>query len=319
MPITLSPRVVQELNVVLVSMFDVGARDAAKRMSAVLDICHIETSDTAQNIYTFMDTDFQLRDRGDSAELIVDGVKMYETRLKDGKKYKIISVELDAFEDDKVGQYKGVFYKLGMTQALGPSRLVEDTMLLAVTKQNVGGNYDGVPLISTVHPVKPGEAGSATWANKLIQSDGLTFSTFAAAWAAFAKFPGEDGRPGGNTPTKLIHGPDDEQIAQDICFGTLPLDKSGGGNQAWKGRVEPMCVPFLGVQDGAGAFWLADESSSLERPFIFQERRALRLIPLFASHEDPHVVKSRRLEWMVDGRIGAGFGYPNKILKSVKS
>ena len=314
MAITLSPRVVQELNVLLVSMFDMGAADAAKRSSDVLDVSYVSTSDTAQNVYTMIDSDFALRDRSDSAETIVDGVKLYETRVKDGKKYKLIEVDLDAFEDDKVGQYKGVFYRLGMTQALGPSRLMEDTILASETVAPLG-NYDGVALISTAHPVKPFEGGVTTWANKLVKAAGLNINTFAEAYAAFQLFPGEDGRALNNTPTVLMVDPNYRQIAHDICFSDLPQAGQGGGN-SWKGEIRPMIVPRLASQDG---WYLVDDSSSLERPWIFQERRPLRMIPLFSSHEDPAVIRSRKLSWIVDGRIGGGYGYANRVLKVVKS
>ncbi len=314
MAITLSPRVVQELNVLLVSMFDMGAGDAAKKASDVLDLAYVNTSDTAENAYTIVDTDFALRDRADSAEVIVDGVKLYETRVKDGKKYKLIEVDLDAFDDDKVGQYKGVFYRLGMAQALGPSRLMED-VILASEVAAPGGNFDGVPLISTAHPVKPFEGGAATWANKLVISAGLNINTFAQAYSAFQKFPGEDGRPQNNTPTVLMVDPDNRQIAWDICYSDRPQAGSGGGN-SWKGQIRPMIVPQLSTADG---WYLVDDSSSLERPWIFQERRPLRMIPLFSSHEDPHVIKSRKLQWIVDGRIGGGYGYASKVLKVTKT
>jgi phage major head subunit gpT-like protein len=295
-------------------MFDMGASDAAKRASDVIDLSYVSTSDTAQNVYTLVDTDFALRDRSDSAEVIVDGVKLYETRIKDGKKYKMIEVDLDAFDDDKVGQYNGVFYRLGQAQALGPSRLMEDT-ILASEVAAPGGNYDGVPLISTAHPVKPFEGGSATWANKLVISAGLNINTFAQAYAAFQAFPGEDGRPLNNTPTVLMVDPGYRQIANDICFSDRPQGGQGGGN-AWQGLVRPMFVPQLATADG---WYLADDSSTLERPWIFQERRALRMIPLFSSHEDPAVLKSRKLGWLVDGRIGAGYGYANRVLKVTKT
>jgi phage major head subunit gpT-like protein len=322
MPITYSPAVVRELNQRLVMMFDLGAGDAAKRSSPVMELCYVDTSDTAQNVYTLVDSDFQLRDRGDSAEMIVDGVKLYEAALKDGKKYKIIQVDLDKLEDDKVGQYKAVFYKLGMTQALGPTRLVEDTMLAATSTAPGGnngqpGNYDGVPLISTAHPVRPFDAGSPTWANKLVRGAGLTFATFQEAYAAMENFPSEDGRIGGagSKATILVTHAGNRQIANDICSGALPFGQQGGGNP-WKGEIRPMIVPFLST-DANFSFELIDDRSSLERPYIYQERRALRLVPLFSSHEDSVVMKTRKLEWMVDGRLGAGYGYANKVIRVV--
>lgn len=318
MPITLTPRVARELNQRLVMCFDEGANSGAKKMSPVLELCHVDTSDTAQNVYTYVDSDFALRDRGDSAEMVVDGIKMYESVLKDGKKYKIIQVDLDKLEDDKIGQYKAVFYKLGMTQALGPSRLVEDVMLSATsagaTIDGKPGNFDRVPLVATNHPVKPGDSStSTTWSNKLVKSAGLTFTTFSEAYAAMELFPGEDGRPAGRKARKLVTVPGNRQIANDIAKGNLPSGGSGGGNP-WVGEVEVMIVPFL-ASDTKFSFELVDDVSALERPYIYQERRALRLVPLFSSHEDREVMKTRKLEWMVDGRIGAGYGVPSTVVR----
>ncbi|MGK3961328.1 Mu-like prophage major head subunit gpT family protein [Sorangium sp. So ce1667] len=312
MAIIYSPAVAAELNVRLVTLYEQGALDSAASMSEVLDLCYVTSSDTVQNVYTIAEKDFSLYRRGRGAdEFRADGIKVYEHRIENESLYRAVEISSDDFDDDKIGQYQAVFYKLGAVAALGPSEMVEDVVINA---ESLTG-FDGVAFFSTSHPVKPKETGGTTWSNKLTKASGLTFTTFAEAYQAMREFPREDGKSAGAKGVVLAGPPSYEGVIMDICTMQTPSSLQGGQNP-WFGRVKPMIVDNW---KGVDAWYLFDTRSALERPLIFQERRPLGMVPLHTTPDDPEVKKHRKYSWMVDGRLGAGIGHPHRALKVVKS
>jgi phage major head subunit gpT-like protein len=304
-----TPLIAQQLNVKVLKSFDAGAAAATSQMSPVLDFFRKTTSDTYENVYLTADSDYSIHQRPDnSAQIEFDGVLVYESRVRHPSFYKFIEVSLVDWSDDKVGKYDVVFHKLGMTMALSPGRLGEDTMVAAGTAQNASGNHDGVPLISTAHPKKPKRSGGGTFSNKLVRTAGLTFDTFGEAWSLFRTQPNEDGRPANRRPTKLLHRTVDIGIARDICLNDRPSQLAGGGNPYLR-FVEPVEVPFFDSVSSFG-FELIDDSYEYGMPYIFQEREPLRLVPLYTNPEDPWVKINNKLLWGLMGRYGAGYQDP---------
>jgi phage major head subunit gpT-like protein len=64
---------------------------------------------------------------------------------------------------------------------------------------------------------------------------------------------------------------------------------------------------------------LLDDTSSIERAFIAQERQPVMMRPLFTSPEDPWVIKMDALEYRVDGRYEVGIGHPRRALRLRRS
>lgn len=311
MPVDLSTRGTRELNVTVVTMFDKGVSNAAALMSDVLRLFGEETSDSAENVYFYPDSDFSLNKVPKGTDMITfEGVSTFEHRIGNEWYARGISIDLRDYLNDKIGRYRQIFRTTGMTVGLHPSRTAEATIANSETLIC----YDGKPLIATDHPIDPKDPSKGTWSNKLVQPAGLTFTTFAAAMAAMAKFPYSDGKSAGAKPTYLVVGTQYQDIGWDIANNPLPAGGSGGGNP-WKGRVELLVIPNL-TED---AWFLVDTRIEGEMPWILQEREPLQLRELQTDPQDPKVRESYQLRWLIDGSVVAGVGEPRRVLKSVKS
>lgn len=60
-------------------------------------------------------------------------------------------------------------------------------------------------------------------------------------------------------------------------------------------------------QSGSSPIWFMFDTSRIQKPVIFQERRPFQIIPKF-SMTDPQVFWNKEFEWGVDGRCNVGFG-----------
>ena len=126
----LSVQAVRELNVKVTSCFQEGVNDALKQMEdlysadgtplgTALDLVFRATSDTSDNSFLYPEMSFSIQDFGAGDDTPEEGIKLYEQRIASGNyKGKVIPVNLVDFEDDKVGQYRVVFYKLGRALVL---------------------------------------------------------------------------------------------------------------------------------------------------------------------------------------------------------
>lgn len=327
MPVNLSTRAVTELNVAITACFNEGVNDAINALhdqysadgtplATALDLVRRVPLDTAEAVLFYPELSFEIADFGAGDGTPEEGIKFYEHRIKAGNyKGKNIPVKLEDFLDDKIGQYRVVFYKLGGTLVRAPLRLVEKTLYDACTGSTITNGIDGKPLFHTQHVQKPQEAYHATRnpyvSNKITKGAGLTFTTFAEGYSKFLAIPDESGVPlEDNFPQWLWGDTDYLGTMMDICFLDRPSSLSGGGNP-WKGKVKPMPVRRL---QGTGIWGLASTFDALDRPLNYVEREALKMRGLYTNPEEPYVRRNRRLEWQVDGRITAGAGHYRKIM-----
>jgi phage major head subunit gpT-like protein len=280
-------------------------------MPNIMECVRMVTNDSAQGIYTYAPSDYSLYDDTAGDETPFEGTKMYESRIQSGRfKKREIICDLADFSDDKVGQFRTQFHTLGTTSVVAPYRKIVSTMLA-----NPVSTIDDVTFFSQAHPQRPKEAGGTNWSNDLVQAGGLDLTTFGVAWAAMCAFPGEDGLPVGARPTHLCVEPADFGMAMDICFNPFPSGLSGGGNK-WKGLVIPVVVPEWANQ---GIWQLLDCNSSIELPYIFQEREPLKLRPIYTNPEDAWVRDHGKLKWNLQGRYNVGVGHPRRALRSRKA
>lgn len=78
--------------------------------------------------------------------------------------------------------------------------------------------YDGVAYFSTAHPNGPAGANQSN-----TSSDALTRSSFKAARQAMQELSDENGEPLGISPTVLMVGPSNEDMARELCLGQYRL------------------------------------------------------------------------------------------------
>jgi phage major head subunit gpT-like protein len=313
MAIEISPQLADELNVQLIALFEQGGQEAAELTSDVLSVCYLATSDTVENVYTFAPEVRGLRDRPEGTnEMVIDAVKLYDGRLVNKDKYRAISVQINDFRDDKIGKYRVVFLMTGESAAVGPSREVESVIVGA---ESIIG-YDDVAFYSDAHPRQPKVSGSPTWSNKFTKASGLTFTTFGEVFSGMMAFPDEDGKSAGSRPNILAISPDDLGMGMDITTNEFPSGLSGGKNPWLKYGVELMVVPNWA---GLGFWDVYDIRSSWRRPFVFQEREQVAILPLYTNPDGAYERLNRQLLWLVEGRFAAGVGYPNKAARVRKT
>lgn len=318
MGIELTPAIARELNITLISLWEEGAAEQVNQdmgpgvETDITDLFYAAPSESTTNVYTFVQKSFSMRKvPAGTNERIVDAIDLYEARLTNEDVYKTIGVGLNDWNDDKIGKYAAVFYQLGKASALALPRMCEAVISVAKTQVH---DLDGVPLLSTSHPRKPGTAGN-NWSNLLTQSGGLTFDNFAAAWRTMVTFPDEDGKSAGALPTHLVVTPRNIAAAFDIVTNEYPSALQGGRNP-WYGRgLKIKCIANLDSLDEWG---LVDNRWSKEKAFVSQIREPIQLRSI-TDLSSPYVLLGRQLIFSNDGRQAAGFGHPCRIVWSKKS
>lgn len=307
------PAKARALNVTLIKMWEDGFEEGALGASAIMDICSIEGSDASENVYLFPQEVRGLRTRGADGALIPDAVQVYEGSTKNADKYRMIDVALNDYKDDKIGQYSVVARDYGMAAATGPVLDMEDLAIGADAATALC--YDGTPFFGTAHPVDPVKASSGTWSNKLTKGAGLTFDTFGEVLQSMVKFPSATpGKAAGTMPSHLLVPADYFGMALDICTNEFPSGLAGARNK-WIGLgIKPIAVPNW-TRD---AWMLADARLSKKRPFVFQEREKVALVPAGIDPDGAVEYERGTLRWIVKGRNGVGFAYPTKAVLVVK-
>lgn len=309
----------QKLNTSLIKAFEAGVDEAFLGVSEVRQIVFDATSegvDGVDAIYLFPTERRGLRRRGADRSLVPDRPQVYESVVANEDAYLLLDVDLNDYKDDKIKKYDEIAYEWGTAAATGPVIDIEELI-----EDADGSNalcYDGTPMFSVnSHPVDPLKKSAGTWGNKLVRAAGLTFDTFSEARTAMLQFPSNTpGKAAGSRPSHLLYSPEFEGIAMDITKNERPSQLQGGGNP-WIGeRIVPVCVPNW---KDRSLWMLADARSSRKRPFVFQEREQIQLVPNGIDPEDPAIWERGYLRWIVKGRYGVGYGYPTKALLVTKS
>ena len=316
--IELTPNIARELNITLVALWEEGAAEVVPQdmgpglETDLSDMFYAAPSESTTNVYTFVAKSFEMRKRpAGTDERVIDAIDLYEARLTNEDVYKTIGVRLNDWNDDKIGRYSAVFYQLGKASALSLPRMREDAIRQAKTTIH---DLDGVPLLSTQHPRRPGTSGN-NWSNLLTQAAGLTFDNFAAAWRAMVTFPDEDGKAAGSLPTHIVVTPRNIGPALDIVTNEYPSTLQGGRNP-WFGRgLKIKVVPNLDDLDEWG---LVDNRWPKEKAFVEQVREPIQLRSI-TDPSSPYVLLGRQLIFSNDGRQATGFGHPSRIIWSKKS
>lgn len=307
------PTKARALNATLIKMWEDGFEEGALGVSQIMDVCAIESSDSGEGIYLFPQEVRGLRTRGADGALIPDAVQVYEGTTKNVEKYRMIDVPRIDYLDDKIGQYSVVARDYGVAAATGPVLDMEDLAIGADAATALC--YDGTPFFGTAHPVDPVKASSGTWSNKITKGAGLTFDTFGEVLQAMIKFPSATpGKAAGTDPTHLLVPADYYGMALDICANEFPSGLQGARNK-WIGLgIKPIKVPNW----SRDAWMLVDARSSKKRPFVFQEREKVALVPSGIDPQGSDEIQRGTLRWIVMGRYGVGFAYPSKATLVVK-
>lgn len=311
------PLKARALNAKLVKMWRDGFEQGSLGTSQIMDVCRIVGSDSGEVVYLFPQELRGMRTRANGTnELIADAFNVYEASVANKDRYRVLDVPLNDFKNDKIGQFSGVASMLGKAAASGP--VIDAEELIA------GGDvlatatcYDGKALFATDHPTDPTKAGSAAWANKLVQAGGLTIDNFGVALAAMSAFPSATpGKAVGSRPSHLVVTSDYEGIGIDICTSRFPSGLAGAENK-WIGLgLELIVVPNWTARS---MFCLFDARDPDERAVVFQEREPMQLVHNGIDPDGAMEYERGALRWISKGMNGVGAGIPHKALLSVKS
>ncbi|MFO0588831.1 MAG: Mu-like prophage major head subunit gpT family protein [Polyangiaceae bacterium] len=310
------PAKARALNAKLVKMWKEGFDQGSLGTSQIMDVARMVPADSGENVYLFPQELRGMRTRAaGSNELIPDAYNVFEASILNKDRYRVLDVPLNDFKNDRIGQYSGIAASLGKTAASGPfidlEELVENGDVLASAPC-----YDQKALFATDHPVDPTKAGSPAFANKIVQSGGLTIDNFGLALAVMTAFPSATpGKAVGSRPSHLAVSSGYEGVAIDVCKSRFPTGLQGAENK-WLGLgITPIVVPNWSRE----MFVLFDARDPDERAIIFQEREPLALVPNGIDPNGAMEYERNALRWIVKGQNGVGAGIPHKALLSVKS
>jgi phage major head subunit gpT-like protein len=149
--------------------------------------------------------------------------------------------------------------------------------------------FDGQPFFDTDHPLDP--AG--------VQSNDfnlpLTDDNFDTVWQAMASYTGEDSKPLGVMPDRLVVPPQLKKAGREI----VEADRNAAGaTNVQKGDAKLVVIPELALFPTQ---WHLIDSSKGIMPWFWQLRRAMRLI-LKSKPGDNNVFWDKEIIWGSDGR-----------------
>lgn len=214
-------------------------------------------------------------------------------------------IELDRNDiaDDQLGIYSDSVSMLGMQAA----KLWDDLLVDAIEAAHKSVIYDGQYFFDTDHPVNL--RGSTQVQSNYHVSTPLTPENYALVREKMRSLVGEDGRPLGIVPNKLVVPPQLETAAKKVLEAELIVQSvSGNGTAAVtnvnKGSAECEVIDELG---GRPTTWMLICDKFPVKPFYIQIREAPKLVALDQPTAD-NVVNLKKYRYGADARGNAGYG-----------
>lgn len=284
-------------------------------MSLVDKICYRETSEYDSEVYPWLGQPPQMSQFYD--EIIFTGLSDTNYTITNYPFASGIEFRQDDIADNKAGTIKRRIMQLAETASAHPGKLL-NTAIVNGTSSTLGLGYDGVEFFKTAHPVRGAESAAQS---NLLTGTGVTTSAFsvdfAAAKAAMLNFQSENGEPfWGNALTPqlvAIVPPALERIARESLQALVVSQTTNILlNQA---EVIPSArLTATDVND-----WYLFAVTPTMRPFIFQEREALK----FTGQEDPSssdaVFQRRVHRYKAEARYGLGYGFWQCAIKTTNT
>ena len=213
-------------------------------------------------------------------------------------------IDMDDFEDDKLGIYDDALRQLGRAAALWGNDVIYETIIAA----DGAVCYDGQYFFDTDHPLVVEGVESTTQAN-LHTSTALTAANYATTYEAMISRKGEDGKPLMVVPDVLVVPPalkfTAERVVKAVNAGYLMnASSTATDDNILKGTATVQVVPELAA-DSSTSWYLADTTKPV-KPFIFQQRRMPNRIDVLNRSTDPNVFNERVVKVGVDGRCAGG-------------
>lgn len=264
-------------------------------------------SDTDQEGYSWVGEVPGMREWID--ERVVKALTDYDYSIKNKKWESTIAVEVDAFEDRKLGQYQIRVKNLGNAAAQHLDELVFGTALAGA---DTALCFDGQYFIDTDHPL--GDTG-ATFSNK--GTTALNPTSYAAARVAMRKFKNDQGRSMALVPTDLIVPPDLEEDAHKITDSDYVTGGTGGSStmtKNWlKGTARVIVSPHLTDTNN----WFLVCGNKPIKPIILQMRKRPEFNELTNANSSDKVFFTDTYYFGVKARYNVGYSLPQLIFGSI--
>lgn len=214
-----------------------------------------------------------------------------------------IEVDRNDISDDQLGIYADAVSMLGMQAA----KLWDDLLVAAIEAGHKSVIYDGQNFFDTDHPVNL--RGSTEVQSNYHVSTPLTPENYAIVRAKMRSLVGEDGKPLGIVPTKLVVPPQLETMGKKVLEADNVIESvSGNGSAAVtnvnKGSASLEVIDELG---GRPTTWMLVCDRFPIKPFYVQVREAPKFIALDQPTHD-NVVNLKKLRYGADARGNAGYG-----------
>ena len=302
----------------LQTQFDMRYQAGYKRRKTYWqDFCELVPSGTKQNLYSWLAELPGLRKW--VGPKLSRNIALRSYSLINDDHEDTFEVDRNDIEDDQLGAYGRKAELLGDAAARWP----DDLMTSVLINGNTTLCYDGQNFFDLAHPVDIDDSSKGTYANSFT-SRPLTQANFNYVYAQMQQFKGESGKVLEVTPTLLITGPGNREIAMEICKGALiaqaiknvAASENVGGAAASNvnvGEVTPTIMPRL-VDDTAGVWYLA--STDRIKPLIFQQRKPPTPVQMI-DPQNPAVFRERKLTYGVEARGVGGYGLPFLMTRAV--
>lgn len=211
----------------------------------------------------------------------------------------IIEIHYSDLRDDRFGLLQASIQEAAAEAVAWKYTTIAQQLPDGLTKVTV----DGKAYFATDHHVNLLNANGGSFSNKL--SLPLTADNFATARTAFRRIPRENGLPRyDNNPDTLIVSAKNETIAESIVANPTLF---GGAANPNKGKAKIIVVPewdLLGGGTYENAWMLAKTSSSMRKPFVWNEREPLNITYIGAkTGPKPGLTH----QWMVYGEMSLAF------------
>ena len=208
-----------------------------------------------------------------------------------------IGVKRDDLEDDNTGIYAAMARGEGQAAAMWPDELVADLVNGVFTKPC----YDGQYMVDTDHPVGEGVASNKGTKALSCATLALAQGSLGVAITAMTSQKNEQGRPLNVQPTILMVPPALRETANVLMTSDRLED---GKPNPYKGMFKVVCWSQL---TSATAWFLIDGTKAL-MPFIFQERKAPKLVSQ-TNPESDDVFNQAVYKFSIEARGNAGYGF----------
>jgi len=230
-----------------------------------------------------------------------------------------LKISADDIADDLHGIYAPKAELLGRRMAQFP-QLGAYELLKEGDQDTLNGrsilSVDGQSFFNDTKYLNLRDASGGTYDNKLALA--LNTTNFKTVYAALAARVDQFGKPMNLQPNVLIVPPVLMTAAAEVVYS--PTVSGGGwniyGNEMLsKFGMAPINIIVAPELNGDDAIWYLAAVEGSQKPIIYQETEALRLINKVSDTDDNSFVDDE-LIWLVKGRMQFGFGDPRRIIRS---